>query len=145
MAFDYTVDYAQKAIDLAKAGAADHLIVAALADREKKIKDLGLTEKQAGSTSALKDYLAAISGAVKITQPAADPAVNKLDYKLSTMGPVDFNADSFGFDPNKYTTEAMAITGGSSGSGSGSLNLGNILGYIIVGLVGIVILDKIIG
>lgn len=144
MAFDYTIDYAQKAIDLAKAGAADHLVVAALADRDKKIKDLGLTSKQAGSTPALKDYLSMITAGRGSAPPAAPPE-NKLDYTGSTMGPVDFNADSFGFDPNNYTSEAMVITGGSSRSGSGSLNLGNILGYVIVGLVGIVILDKVIG
>ncbi len=141
-AFDYTIDYAQRAIDLARAGASDHLVVAALADRDKKKKDLGLSDKVAGSDSALKEYISMITAGRGSAPPAAPE--NKLDYTGSTMGPVDFNADSFGFDPNNYTSEAMVVGGGSSGSG-GSLNLGNILGYVIVGLVGIVILDKVIG
>lgn len=137
-AFDYTIDYAQKAIDLVKSGAPDHLVVQALADREKKITDLKLGEDKAGSTSALKSYLSALSIAVpKVAAPAAPPA-NQLDYSSSTMGPVDFNSDSFGFDPGSYSA-------GSAAGSSGSLNLGNILGYVIIGLVGIVILDKVIG
>lgn len=140
MAFDYTIDYAQKAIDLAKAGAADYLVVQALADREKKITDLGLTEKVAGSTTALKDYLGAITAAIKPAVKVEEeaPEVNQLDYTDSTMGEIDYNSDSFGFDPYQYST-----TAGSATVSSGSI--GNILGYVILGLVGIVVLDKVMG
>lgn len=137
MAFDYGIDYAQKAIDLVKSGAPDYLVVQALADREKKISDLKLGEDKAGSTSALKSYLSALSAAVPkvAAQPVA--AVEEqpvLDYTNSTMGPIDFNSDSFGFIPTSYAAP----------SGSGSLNMGTIMGYVIVGLVGIVVLDKLL-
>jgi hypothetical protein len=135
MAFDYSIDYAQKAIDLVKSGAPDHLVVAALANREKKIADLSMGEDKAGSTSALKTYLAALSTAIpgKTVQPAPVEQPAQLDYSNSTMGPIDFNSDSFGFIPSSY-----AAPGGSS------LNAGTIVGYVIVGLVGIVVLDKLL-
>lgn len=141
MAFDYTIDYAKRAIDLAKAGAADHLIVQALADREKKITDLGLTEKQAGSSSALRDYLSIITGGSKGNVAAAP---QDLGQNKTVEGIVEVSSDPL-FNPNDFliggASATVAQTSYSAAGGTGS----KIAGYIIVGLVGIVILDKLLG
>lgn len=133
VAIDFTVDWAKRAIDLVKSGAPDHKVVAALANREAKIKQLGMTEKQAGSTSALKDYLSALSMAVK-------PGNDKPVAPAKPESVVELQPDPL-YNPNDFIqglNPVGNVSGSSIGSGTGS----KIAGYVIVGLVAVVILDK---
>lgn len=135
MSFNYDIDYAQKAIDLVKSGAPDYLVTQALADREKKIKDLGLADK-VPSKSVIKDYIAIISAGLPKNNPIKsseeDISPQKLDFENSTQGPVDFNGDSFSFAPNDYIPE-------------GKTDINKIVGYSVLGLLGVVLVDKLLG
>ncbi len=73
----------------------------------------------------------------KATAPAPTPAPENVTFDANGIGYIDTNmfGGFSGFDPNTYATN----TGGSSDG------LKNALGYIVLGLVGLAILDKIVG
>lgn len=136
VSIDYTVDWAQRAIDLARSGAPDHEIVKALANREKKIKALNMSEDQAGSTKALKDYLSIISGSSS-NKSKSEQTIVKPDEK----GVVEVDP-GYKFDPDDFWPSTNTSNSNVATSSSG---INKIIGYVIIGLIGIAILDKIVG
>ncbi len=59
--------------------------------------------------------------------PTAPPTDYTTDFDVNGIGYIN------GFDPNTYST----------GSGGGSSSLSNFFGYVVLGLIGLVILDRI--
>jgi hypothetical protein len=133
ISFDKTVDYAQKYIDLARAGAPDYKLVEVLAQREAK--------QEAGHGSQYMDnasFLGVVGQVVNrgasnsniqggVTQPTV--AVKEQDENGIAQVAVA------GYDPTDYAVSYKTTSSTSSG-------ISNILGYVVIGLIGIALLDR---
>lgn len=144
-------DIAQEIIDAVQGGAADYVITKLAQERESKIAAQGLAGSVPSTDTILKTaYAKAGSGysssggrsssgggqtisnpdpAPAVTNPAPAPAPSAVN-NIDPNGIVSVS----GYDPAQYTSTMRS----SAGSGEGS----KIAGFFVLGLVVVVILDK---
>lgn len=135
-------DIAQQIIDAVAAGKPTYVINELAQQREDKIKNEGLAGKVADTSTILKTAYAAAGSAANTsnTYKKSESQVKKIYVEPETAAPESVDQNGIVYtdynDIPDYSTKATGSTG-TSGSA--------IFGYIVVGLVGIVILDKLIG
>ena len=134
-------DIAQEIINAVKAKAPDYTITKLMQEREDKIKSEGLSGKVPGTdtiVSYAKSLLSTVTGGGNTVVGGADPVI-----KPAVNGVVELAPDPL-FNPNEYIMGGNASYGTASGTtnSTASSGLNKIIGYVVVGLVGIALLDK---
>ncbi len=134
-------DIAQEIINAVKGGASDYIITGLVKEREDKIKAQGL----AGSVPTTKDILDVATGLAGVSTSAVNSGVSApmvgAPQPTATVKQVDSNGIGTikvdGYIPSEYVV-------GSAGVSAGGGGIGDIVGGIVLFLVGLALLDRLI-
>lgn len=132
-------DIAQEIINAVSTHKPDYVVAQLMQEREDKIKKEGLQGK-VPTTETILTLAKNTLGNLKLNTMGGVPEPVAVD---KGNGTVVLSADPL-FDPNEFIQGGNSLygTGTEFSTKTASSGLNKIFGYIVVGLVGIVILDK---
>ena len=138
-------DIAQEIINAVKNKEPDYKVTSLMQEREDKIKNESLSGKVPTTdtiVSYAKSLINSVSGGGGSTTGTTTPTVTTNGNGVLNLAPDPL------FDPSEYVVGGTGVYGTANGNSYSTTTSGNtstvnkLLGYVIVGLVGLALLDK---
>lgn len=147
-------DIAQEIIDAISSGAPDYVITQLSQERESKMDSEGLHGKVPTTETILKTAYAKVSGMAGGGSSERDSSGSEPQQQSKAEIPEVKRVDSVddngivsttvsGYDPTEYAVYNSGSISSGSSSSTGS-SAGKVAGYVIIGLLGVVLLDRLL-